>query len=391
MLLTCGLTIMLKQSRTTDAYGDMDGLLTPPPMGQCHPGKARIFYMFDHLCDDIPHCPYSDSLGRAISCCYNGHCAGYVSQDPSPTHPPVGQSEHVCNDGTNAQLTADGCMCAESPRLCTMDVKTCPDGKYVSRDPDNSCEFYPCAPPIVGQCEHVCNDGTKAQLTADGCVCAANTTPMPPLVGQCEHVCNDGTNAQLTAYGCVCADTPQSCSADVMRCPDGKYVSRDPKNGCEFDPCLPTARVCTTDVKTCSNGEYVSRDPNNNCEFGPCVSTGLVCTADVKTCTNGKSVSRDPNNNCKFAPCGPTYVCTEDALKCPNGKVVSRDPKNDCKFHPCVPTLPSRHPWQCEHRFWRSCRFIDTCGVAPNGGVGFCDGKWCRCKVGYCPDVFQVC
>jgi hypothetical protein len=31
--------------------------------------------------------------------------------------------------------------------------------------------------------------------------------------------------------------TPVFCTADVMQCPDGSFVARDPSNGCEFRPC----------------------------------------------------------------------------------------------------------------------------------------------------------
>jgi len=27
------------------------------------------------------------------------------------------------------------------------------------------------------------------------------------------------------------------CAADVKQCPDGSFVSRNPANGCAFDPC----------------------------------------------------------------------------------------------------------------------------------------------------------
>jgi hypothetical protein len=27
------------------------------------------------------------------------------------------------------------------------------------------------------------------------------------------------------------------CTADVKQCPDGSFVSRNPANGCAFDPC----------------------------------------------------------------------------------------------------------------------------------------------------------
>lgn len=32
----------------------------------------------------------------------------------------------------------------DSPVICTMDAKMCPDGSFVGRDSDNNCEFFPC-------------------------------------------------------------------------------------------------------------------------------------------------------------------------------------------------------------------------------------------------------
>jgi hypothetical protein len=32
----------------------------------------------------------------------------------------------------------------DDPIVCTADVKQCPDGSYVSRDPDRGCAFRPC-------------------------------------------------------------------------------------------------------------------------------------------------------------------------------------------------------------------------------------------------------
>ncbi len=33
---------------------------------------------------------------------------------------------------------------AEDALMCTMDAKMCPDGSYVSRNPNNGCAFDPC-------------------------------------------------------------------------------------------------------------------------------------------------------------------------------------------------------------------------------------------------------
>jgi hypothetical protein len=44
----------------------------------------------------------------------------------------------------------DFCSRIEIPKpvvnetFCTQDVKQCPDGSYVSRNPNNNCEFFPC-------------------------------------------------------------------------------------------------------------------------------------------------------------------------------------------------------------------------------------------------------
>ena len=64
---------------------------------------------------------------------------------------------------------------------CTDDLKACPDGRQVERNPNLNCEFNPC-------------DGSAAE--------------------------------ELTI-----------CTMDVKACPDGSYVSRDPKNNCAFSDC----------------------------------------------------------------------------------------------------------------------------------------------------------
>jgi hypothetical protein len=65
------------------------------------------------------------------------------------------------------------------------------------------------------------------------------------------------------------------CAQDVMDCPDGSFVARDPENNCEFPACPEPQEpeeklVCAQDVKECDDGSFVARDPNNNCEFKDC-------------------------------------------------------------------------------------------------------------------------
>ena len=37
----------------------------------------------------------------------------------------------------------------ESGRVCTADVQACPDGSYVSRNPDKGCAFNACPSPVI--------------------------------------------------------------------------------------------------------------------------------------------------------------------------------------------------------------------------------------------------
>ncbi len=39
----------------------------------------------------------------------------------------------------------------------------------------------------------------------------------------------------MALLGCV--EEERDCAADVMECPDGTFVSRNPKNNCEFYEC----------------------------------------------------------------------------------------------------------------------------------------------------------
>merc|ERR1712013_791674 len=62
----------------------------------------------------------------------------------------------------------------------------------------------------------------------------------PIVAGIIEH--DDREYEDPTAKFCkeidVATDTnPVFCTADAKECPNGKYVSRDPKNNCEFKPC----------------------------------------------------------------------------------------------------------------------------------------------------------
>ena len=70
-------------------------------------------------------------------------------------------------------------------------------------------------------------------------------------------------------------------------------------------------KACSKEARECTNGRTVSRNPANNCEFDSCDKQlnkvePQICTADVKECPDGIFVGRDPYNKCEFKPCAPT-------------------------------------------------------------------------------------
>lgn len=160
--------------------------------------------------------------------------------------------------------------------VCDADIKDCPGGIFLSRDPAINCEFQPC----------------------------------PRM----------------------------DCQLDVKECDDGSTVSRDPDNNCEFPECPVAPILCTDDVKECDDGSYVSRYPDNNCEFEECPLSPFMCAMDAKRCMDGSYVSRDPQNNCEFEDCPVLIFCIADAKECPDGSYMSRDPFNDCQFKECPRT-----------------------------------------------------
>lgn len=76
--------------------------------------------------------------------------------------------------------------------VCTMDVKQCPDGSYVSRDASRGCAFKAC-PTIKPPVKPI-------------------PRPPKPLL-------------------------PRGCAKDLRICPGGGFVTRNPARNCAFNPC----------------------------------------------------------------------------------------------------------------------------------------------------------
>ena len=69
--------------------------------------------------------------GERGACCEDLHAG-------EPTVRCVGEWRYLEDEGLCRFV------CGVDWQLCTQDVKLCPDGSYVARDPENSCQFGPC-------------------------------------------------------------------------------------------------------------------------------------------------------------------------------------------------------------------------------------------------------
>jgi len=234
----------------------------------------------------------------------------------------------------------------------------------------------------------------------------------------------------------------QVCPADVMQCPDGSHVSRDPSNNCEFPSCgllqFPGhLQFCTADVMQCPDGSYVSRDSMNGCAFKACPTDGrhlnqciggfrsISAVADDAWCQSNCAMGNCPVGFCECPsetscvcgePCtmvggglavcqadGTTCaqniqapncgVCLADVQECADGTFVSRDAANNCAFPDCPTTVCPADVQECPDGSHVSrnpandCAFPEcpttcACGTACTmlgGGLGVCQADGTTC------------
>ena len=170
-------------------------------------------------------------------------CAGMTQSGPDYTSPfdkPCPQCKRpdgtVVAEGWSGQGTGDnwcnkcwckdgqyGCTKKECPE-CRTDVKKCPDGTVVHRDPLNDCLFPKCPMP----CDRTC--GGKM-----GLVCA--------LGFSCIDIATDDCDPQNGGADCLGCCERVICFDDAKICRDGSLVYRDPTNGCKFRPCPVDVKI----------------------------------------------------------------------------------------------------------------------------------------------------
>ena len=118
-----------------------------------------------------------------------------------------------CGEGTKLQTKTDanGCTyyyCESMQIACTADVRQCPDGSYVARDPAKNCEFKQC--PSIACAKPTCEGAEDTgKRDANGCIVYACPTNKCPEVSR--PTCAEGQSMTtkyddkgcITGYGCV--------------------------------------------------------------------------------------------------------------------------------------------------------------------------------------------
>ncbi|KAL7526370.1 hypothetical protein ACHAXR_001454, partial [Thalassiosira sp. AJA248-18] len=282
---------------------------------------------------------------------------------------------------------------------CTDDLKICPDGSFVDRDPDNNCKFFPCSTMQPFDASISSSSGQEApdyynnRCEDDVIRCPDGSFVARDPDNGCDHFpCSTSVPLAASISSSSGQEAPayynNRCEEDIIRCPDGSFVARDPDNGCDHFPCstsVPLAASissssgqeapayynnrCEEDIIRCPDGSFVARDPDNECNHFPCATTNaatmagsamhakyndapLQCANDLFTCADGHYVGRDPDDDCNWYPCNipptkrPTRLptsnglntmssCTRDLHGCSDGTMVGRDPNNSCEFYRC--------------------------------------------------------
>ena len=149
---------------------------------------------------------------------------------------------------------------------CPEDAKICADGTVVVRNPDNNCEFDDCpSGEFIAEETPFSIEFGEGDFDQDF---ANDLNPTPTPTPTSTH----GTiwATPTSSAGFVGGDsTPTSTYGTIWSTPT-------PTSSAQFvgDTSTPTpemnTNLCPDDVMICPNGDVVGRDPDNNCSFFPC-------------------------------------------------------------------------------------------------------------------------
>ena len=241
--------------------------------------------------------------------------------DPEPTCP--GKDKGQCDDFPRNpyKCGADSCVYGN---VCLV--------KDAGFDIDADC----CQAPDPGACLSIydpvfCGGGDN--------VCPYSNLCLAELAGYSEKQCSSVSDPGVV------------CPADVLECPGGETLNRDPENDCQFPSC-PCDSIA--DCRDCLD-EKCAWVPGVNGKEGGCAKNCNKVPADVP-CFFHKF--GDDADTC------PADMCPADILVCPGGETLNRDPNNNCKF----PSCPCDTIGSCADCLEEKCAWVP--GV--NGKEGGC-------------------
>ena len=196
------------------------------------PNQPCSYECREGQCVDVSDGPFApcksdDDCFQEGDTCENGLCEKPKGENEDILPEPVCKEDRHCPQPSCMEdmfcppvVCVEG-QCVEEEHLCTMDVKECKDGSFVSRSGPN-CEFAPCPDP--GQCQEDFHCPQPPCLEG---------MPCPSMI------CVEGE--------CVVDEQePIGCPEDLKQCPDGSYVGRSEPD-CEFDQCAPYIKCRDTD------------------------------------------------------------------------------------------------------------------------------------------------
>ena len=297
---------------------------------------------------------------RAAGCCEPSEqppdCAKAACCDDGSWSCPVedgGTVSYVCGNQV-LEEPPSGTLCKKGGSfLCNADVRICPGGFEVTRDPANDCEFFPCPEfsccnpddePGERDCDgkgHACcPDGTWTCSIDDGetFVCSGEETK-GPFPQPCK--CCDPKDFMYCFIGTAkcCDDGTWSCpSNDVYTCAVGETTK---PSGVECEVVGPIAFICCDPHE--EPGKYGNGRPREGYRCCP-DGTWTVSIGDGKTFGCGGGLTTGPfSEACPCCDpsaqpdCSEAACCYDGSWSCPSivddgtlsyscGDLVQQDP-----------------------------------------------------------------
>jgi eight-cysteine-cluster-containing protein len=238
------------------------------------------------------------------------------------------------------------CQWTKGSQACTADAKLCPDGTYVSRDPNNNCEFYPCP--------GTCGNGICETGEADYCPPCVNSEPAcmaPCYAGTCPQDCVSGCRKEGEFCGGIAGI--QCCSGFTCHLdgtyPDagGKCVKSSVWYRKAYWNCHDGASSYEGGETSCKSQEtwrqYAEEYCKGRCSTptnpntDPAIKCGVNTFLVSNECSSAETCTQSGNSCCKGQVCSTRdNVCSQGLVSVFKGCDSSCSPIVECLNQACT-------------------------------------------------------